>query len=250
MGNYKRTPPDNIKKAYTFFVSKGLEPYQASGLIGNFMVESGSDNLKSQAYNPNDRGKPSFGIAQWRGDRFEKLKTRPNFESLESQLQYVWDELNTTESRALNKLKNSRNVEEATLAVSKYYERPHKDYAHNKKRVSKATSVFSKYNGRTKAIPGPVVTKQDIDRVTNGYILPKNTVTDIDLRFESGLEKSNQDSKISEFLAEFSNLYKAQEEVSKSNKEEEEALMRLEERKGIVDMLSETFKFTKRQTEF
>lgn len=252
MGNYKRTPPDNVKKAYNFFISKGLQPHQASGLIGNFIVESGSDNLKSQAYNPDDRGKPSFGIAQWRGDRFDKLRQRKNFESIEAQLQYVWDELNSTERRALSKLKQASNVDEAALAVSKYYERPHKDYAHNDRRVKKAKNVFSKYDGKTKVATQPVVTKQEIDKVTNGHILPNNTVTDIDLRFQSGLDTSMQNDQIQSFLVELANLYKEPEEKeqTKASKEEEEALMKLEERKGIVDLLANTFQFTKRQTEF
>ena len=56
-------------------------------------------------------------------------------------MEFIDWELNNTEKRAAAKLKEAKTIEDATLTFSKYYERPHKDYAHNDKRISYAKSL-------------------------------------------------------------------------------------------------------------
>ena len=107
------------KRAMEFFQAKGLSPHQAAGIIGNLMGES---RLNPEAINPTSK---AFGIAQWLGDRkkklFAKYGEKPTFDQ---QLEFLWDELNTTEKNAFNKLLQTTSVEEATNSFMKHFERP------------------------------------------------------------------------------------------------------------------------------
>ena len=110
------------KKALEFFQSKGLNAFQAAGIVGNLIHESGlNTTIKG------DKGK-AFGIAQWHPDRQKGLKELAklrgtDISDFDTQLEYVWQELNSTEKKALDKLLNSKNTQEATMAFMSY-ERP------------------------------------------------------------------------------------------------------------------------------
>lgn len=110
------------KKALEFFQSKGLSAFQAAGIVGNLIHESGlNTTIKG------DGGK-AFGIAQWHPDRQKGLKELAksrgtDISDFDTQLEYVWQELNSTEKKALDKLLNSKNTQEATMAFMSY-ERP------------------------------------------------------------------------------------------------------------------------------
>ena len=110
------------KKALEFFQSKGLDAFQAAGIVGNLIHESGlNTTIKG------DGGK-AFGIAQWHPDRQKGLKELAkskgtDISDFDTQLEYVWQELNSTEKKALDKLLNSKNTQEATMAFMSY-ERP------------------------------------------------------------------------------------------------------------------------------
>jgi hypothetical protein len=146
----EKTKDDNNKrKAYVYLTeTKGLEPHIAAGILGNFQQESGH-SLDTGAYNPDDMGSPSFGLAQWREGRLDTLKKRAGkkINTLEGQLDFMIWEFNNTEKRAYKKLQEATTTEEAALAFSKYYERPHKDYAHNDKRVKNAANLYNTYSG-------------------------------------------------------------------------------------------------------
>lgn len=112
----------NKKRALEFFQSKGLNIFQAAGIVGNLIQESGlKPTIKG------DKGK-AFGIAQWHPDRQKGLKELAKLRGTDisdfnTQLEYVWKELNSTEKKALDKLLNSKNIQEATMAFMSY-ERP------------------------------------------------------------------------------------------------------------------------------
>ncbi len=133
--------PKNKKIAYKFFTEeKGYPKEVALGIIGNLMQESHS-NLVTSAVGFDGTG--SYGIAQWLGPRKKKLQEiRPeDYDTLRGQLEFIDWELKNTEKRAATKLKESVTIEDATLNFSKYYERPHKDYAHNDKRINYAKKL-------------------------------------------------------------------------------------------------------------
>lgn len=106
-------------KAVNFFVNKNLSKEQAVGIVANLMQES--------KLNPNAINKKSgaYGIAQWLGDRKKKLFNKyGNNPTFEQQLEYVWEELNSSEKNALDRLLDTKSHEEATHSIMNFYERP------------------------------------------------------------------------------------------------------------------------------
>lgn len=109
----------NQKIAYNFFVEKGLQPHQAAGIVGNLIGES---KLNPSAVNPTSK---AFGIAQWLGNRKKKLFAKYGDKpTIDQQLEFVWEELNTSEKKAFDKLLQTQSVEEATNSFMKHFERP------------------------------------------------------------------------------------------------------------------------------
>lgn len=111
---------DVQSQAWAFFKGKGLEDHQVAGILGNIQRES--------AFNPlavGDDGE-AFGLFQ-HNDRKDKLfgaiGGKENLGNVQAQLEFAWQELNTTERRALDALKGSRNTQEATAAFAGF-ERP------------------------------------------------------------------------------------------------------------------------------
>lgn len=120
-----------------FFISKGLTKNQAKGIYGNIMQESrGQNNAQSRD------GYYSYGLAQWTGPRkarlFSKYGTHP---STQQQLEYLWEELNSSEKGALNALKNTSTVEDATRVFCLKFERPGKGAANLERRIKFANSI-------------------------------------------------------------------------------------------------------------
>jgi len=116
------------KTAYNFFISKGLQPYQAAAIVGNLMQESSVDPHSYQY-----GGGPGRGIAQWSaGGRWD---TTPNDNmtwfansrgidkwSLGAQLDFVWYELTTFGKYGLGALENASGVAAATVAFQDDFE--------------------------------------------------------------------------------------------------------------------------------
>lgn len=130
-----RTPTGN--QIVNFFMNKGLTKNQAKGIYGNIMQESGGKhNIVSRD------GHNSYGLAQWTGTRkarlFSKYGTNP---TVNQQLEYLWSELNSTEKSALNALRNTSTVEDATKVFMQKFERPANWAANFKNRLKHANSV-------------------------------------------------------------------------------------------------------------
>lgn len=130
-----RTPTGS--QIVNFFMNKGLTKNQAKGIYGNIMQESGGKhNIVSRD------GHNSYGLAQWTGTRkarlFSKYGTNP---TVNQQLEYLWSELNSTEKGALNALRNTSTVEDATKVFMQKFERPANWAANFKNRLKHANSV-------------------------------------------------------------------------------------------------------------
>lgn len=130
-----RTPTGN--QIVNFFMNKGLTKNQAKGIYGNIMQESGGKhNIVSRD------GHNSYGLAQWTGTRkarlFSKYGTNP---TVNQQLEYLWSELNSTEKGALNALRNTSTVADATKVFMQKFERPANWAANFKNRLKHANSV-------------------------------------------------------------------------------------------------------------
>ena len=130
-----RTPTSS--QIVNFFMNKGLTKNQAKGIYGNIMQESsGKRNIvSSDGYN-------SYGLAQWTGPRkvrlFSKYGTNP---TIDQQLEFMWEELNSSEKSALNAIKNTSTVEDATKVFMQKYERPAAHAANFKNRLKYANSI-------------------------------------------------------------------------------------------------------------
>lgn len=141
---------NNNDIAWTFFRGKGFTAAQTSGLIGNFIVESGADPINPAAVQYG--GGPGRGIAQWEGSRRDALYAYANsrglpWYNLGLQLDFVWKEFMGPESYAYSQLKATNTPSTCAVAVRKYYERPsvHADEA----RINAAQLIYSRYAGGT-----------------------------------------------------------------------------------------------------
>lgn len=147
---------NNNQTAWNFFRGKGLSGIHTAGLIGNFIVESGSDPINPAAVQYG--GGPGRGLAQWEGSRRTQLFNYANsrglaWSNLGLQLDFIWKELTSTEANALSKLRATTTVSAAAVAVRRYYERPsvHADQA----RINAANLIHSRYgSGGSNPTPG------------------------------------------------------------------------------------------------
>lgn len=161
-GNLVLQGDDNEEKIFIFLTSnafkhnnnKPLSQTQAAAIIGNFYKESALD---PKAINPSSG---ATGIAQWLGGRLENLKkfskeksgndSEESFYNLEMQLGFLKQELDSTEKKVLSDSDFlSNDIEKATLAFRKIFERPGEDEADDKTRAEKAKSSLEKFKDKT-----------------------------------------------------------------------------------------------------
>ncbi|MBP1091955.1 phage tail tip lysozyme [Bradyrhizobium diazoefficiens] len=145
---------DNSQAAFDFYVSQGLQPHQAAGIVGNLQGESGQ-GLNPYAVAPGDGrdGSDSIGIGQWNGTRAQALKDYAAakgvpWTDLNIQLDFLHNELKGSENSAYRQLLAAQTPEEASRAMLAY-ERP-KDW--NKPgsygdRARYAAAVHARYGG-------------------------------------------------------------------------------------------------------
>ena len=119
---------DNAEKIWNFFKSKGLTDEQTAGIMGSLWGESNH-------FQPDlvEAGNGiGYGIAQWSFGRrtnlenYAKEKGKP-VSDLGVQLNFLWQELEGPENRALNMVKSTSTVREATIAWTNGFERPRED---------------------------------------------------------------------------------------------------------------------------
>lgn len=113
---------DVQSQVWSFFAQKGLKPHQIAGIMGNVAGESGFNPLAV-----GDNG-TSFGLFQHHADRGQGLLNAVGgpggLGNVQGQLEYVWQELMTTEAAAMRRLQASTNVGQATDAFMRGFERP------------------------------------------------------------------------------------------------------------------------------
>jgi len=147
-------PQDNAQIAFNYFVSQGLSPVQAAGIVGNLQGESGR-GLNTQTINPGDGrdGSDSVGIAQWNSGRAQALKDYAAskgvpYTDLNTQLEFLHSELKGPERAAYDKLLAAKTPEEATRAMLAF-ERP-KDWnvpGSHPQRTQYAARALAAYGG-------------------------------------------------------------------------------------------------------
>ena len=137
-------PNQQAKKAYNYYIGRGVKPNVAAGIVGNLYKESG--------LNPNavgDKG-TAYGVAQWRGNRLSNLKNYAakkgrSYSDLNTQLDYILDEQG--ENNVLKEM-NNQTPEQAAMTFANKYERPNPKYADYSTRSSVAKQLGQmKYGG-------------------------------------------------------------------------------------------------------
>jgi len=210
----------NHKIVYDYFINKGLKPYQAVGIIGNLSAESYYD-IKPDIENSIG----AYGIAQWLGVRRKSLekfatKNKSKVSNINTQLDFMWHEFNTTEKRAYKKLINSKTPNEAASVFAINYERPSTKELEDSmdKRIGYADEFYKKlygedfnYNTDTpinnKFIEYNEVTKDQIAKQTNNKMF---------LDMQKMLKNSNKDKEALEaMLKEDSNKKFLQDKLNK-----------------------------------
>ena len=142
---------------YDFLTNKmKLTKEQAAGVMGNIMQES---SFNPKAHNKQGGGDGAFGLCQWRGERLRKLREFAKGRDINDptvQMEYLLEELSTTEKRAFDALKKATTVEEASIAWSEKFERAGKG-AENSKRIGYANSYYNAVSNAT--VQGNVATE-------------------------------------------------------------------------------------------
>lgn len=132
----------NVEKAFNYLRDKGLTAEQAAGAVGSMMGESGIDLNPTAEEGPYPKG---YGIAQWSFERRAALEKQSNYQTLATQLRFLWSELTGEESAALTALKGAKTTADAVNAWTRVFERPLHPDADVQKRIPYAQSVYAEY---------------------------------------------------------------------------------------------------------
>ena len=168
---------DAQSKIWNFFASKGMSAEGIAGLMGNLQAESGLGAMVAQKAKGGknkfgqtdaeytaaiDSGQQNFldsvgyGLAQWTtADRKKGLlefakKRGTSVGDLNTQLEYLWQELNTTYKKSvLDPIMGAKSVQEASNIVLHNFERPKDQSARVEAfRGGKGQDLFNKLAAR------------------------------------------------------------------------------------------------------
>lgn len=136
----------DVCEGFNYLKSQGYSDAQAAGILGNLTAESGLD---TNAFNPAGGGQGAYGLAQWRGPRQTALRQFAASKGTDqsdyaTQLAFVNQELNTSESKAGAALKAATTPEEAANIFYQKFERPGASDTSGPKRAAYAKEIASK----------------------------------------------------------------------------------------------------------
>lgn len=148
------TDPEKQKQmleAIKFFVSKGLTPDQAAGVVARLARESGGNWLNPNAVNPISG---AYGIAQWTGGR--KGAALQTGGDLQKQLALVWQELSTSESKALMQILSSMDPASAAMAMEQFERAGNPAFSANAAEYARALARMMKQaSGKMSSVVSP-----------------------------------------------------------------------------------------------
>lgn len=129
-------------------VQRGMPLTQALGFAGNMRVESNFDPGINEIAPvvPGSRG--GWGLSQWTGPRRRQFEAYASergaaLDDMDVQLDFLMHELNTTESRARDRIYGATTVEDAARAVSEHFLRP--GIPHMDRRIEAANQLAQMY---------------------------------------------------------------------------------------------------------
>lgn len=138
---------NNSDRIWNYLIKKGLSQGQTSGIMGNMKAESGMNPAAEQfPGNSNYGGK---GLVQWDDRKYNLYayakQNGKNWRDLYIQLDFMWEEFQTTESLAYSMLKKSTTVKQAALNFHRYFERSADNPQQEYRRVTYAQEFYRKY---------------------------------------------------------------------------------------------------------
>ena len=170
-----------------YLIDNGVSTVAALGIMGNLGGESAYDPT---AYNPNDNGGPSGGLAQWHdtdfngNGRFSALKRfaearGTDWTDRKTQLDFLLYELKTGYKDVLDAMNNASSVEEAVEIFLRGFEKPENPEGVLQERINNAYAVKDRYLGSahnytdTNKSSGPVHLNNNKLEVDDFYTPPK-----------------------------------------------------------------------------
>lgn len=158
----------------------GFTDEQISGIIGNLLQENSTldPSLKNAI--------GATGIAQWlssdrKANFFNLFGKEIGEGSFEEQVKFLVWELNNTEKRAGNLIRQTRSVQEATVVTRKEYERPGEKEANDNKRIAYAEQDYRERVGKIAYRPtggiSPTVLSAQTTNIRNGNVTISGPVT-------------------------------------------------------------------------
>lgn len=134
----KMKTPQRREYIVNFLKNKGLNDVQVYAIVGNLQQENGTFNTKLT----NSIG--ATGIAQWYKGRATALRKRNNPQSIDTQLEHLWDEIQgvgghwTKNMGGREAFLNAKDLPTAVKIFRKDFERPGEHEAHDSKRIKYA----------------------------------------------------------------------------------------------------------------
>ena len=115
MTNFPASHQQTAATIVNYLQQAGFTVQQASAIAGNMFRES---NFSTTVVNSIG----ATGLCQWTSSRRDKLKRKPNWTSLKTQLDFVLEELNTGYTNVRDKIKQASTIDEASNIWGRWYE--------------------------------------------------------------------------------------------------------------------------------
>lgn len=123
---------DNETATWNFLIANGFTRNQTAGIMGNLQQE----------HNFNTSGD---GLAQWNGGRRANLYARPNPNDINTQLQFMMDELNGPYLNVQAQIKTRDDLFQATMIFQNLYERCDPNYCMFNQRLQYAQAILARH---------------------------------------------------------------------------------------------------------
>lgn len=101
-------------------IRRGYSPVAMSAAVGNRYAESAGNPLGAVGDLNLGPGQEAFGGFQWRLDRQQRLRQLGDVNDPQTHINHFFNELDTTESKAGQMLRNAKTVAEANAAMQAY----------------------------------------------------------------------------------------------------------------------------------
>lgn len=197
---------DDYSSIYKSLRQQGLSHAGAVGVLANVMAESNGNPF---AFNPNDMGKSSYGIVQWRGERQDAVKAY-----ILSKDPSLKDFINLDKNAIKNMPKE--DVEKARKSLLQYQTEYLVKELYNKSVVSNQKELVNALKGDNPAVATEYFTKY-FERPANADAEAEKRKTNIDkFQNDSIIEKTEVENSPSEQLG------NAASEIVKANADEKE----------------------------